>query len=57
MYRSPEGEPEFPVEPGSDSLMDILNQDVAKVVQEKYIARSSGDINFNMIVLAGEEQD
>lgn len=30
-------------------------QDVAKVVQEKYIARSSGDINFNMIVLAGEE--
>ncbi|CAD6564744.1 MAG: ubiquitinyl hydrolase 1 [Tremellales sp. Tagirdzhanova-0007] len=35
---------------------DLL-QSVATVVQEKYIARSGGDINFNMIVLAGESQD
>ncbi|WWD17303.1 hypothetical protein CI109_101743 [Kwoniella shandongensis] len=32
-------------------------EDVAKVVQEKYIDRAVGDINFNMIVLAGEPED
>jgi hypothetical protein len=31
-------------------------QDVAKIVQEKYIDRADGDINFNMIVLAGEPE-
>ncbi|KAL1405383.1 ubiquitinyl hydrolase 1 [Vanrija albida] len=34
---------------------DLL-RDVAKIVQDKYIARAAGDINFNMIVLAGEEE-
>jgi ubiquitin carboxyl-terminal hydrolase L3 len=29
-------------------------QDTAKIVKEKYIERADGDINFNMIVLAGE---
>lgn len=32
-------------------------QDAAKIVQEKYIDRADGDINFNMIVLAGERAD
>lgn len=35
----------------------ISRQDTAKIVQEKYIDRASGDINFNMIVLAGEADD
>lgn len=34
---------------------DLL-KDVAKIVQEKYIARADGDISFNMIVLAGEPE-
>jgi ubiquitin carboxyl-terminal hydrolase L3 len=36
--------------------MDTDKQDVAKIVQEKYIDRADGDINFNMIVLAGEPE-
>ncbi|KAK4684671.1 ubiquitin carboxyl-terminal hydrolase L3, partial [Tremellales sp. Uapishka_1] len=36
---------------------DSLLLDVAKIVQEKYIDRAGGDINFNMMVLAGEAQD
>ncbi|RXK38291.1 ubiquitin carboxyl-terminal hydrolase L3 [Tremella mesenterica] len=36
------------------SCSDLL-RDVAKIVQEKYMARAGGDVNFNMIVLAGEE--
>ncbi|KAL7421593.1 ubiquitinyl hydrolase 1 [Cryptotrichosporon argae] len=32
---------------------DLL-RDVAKIVQEKYVDRADGDINFNLIVLAGE---
>lgn len=32
-----------------------IRQDTAKIVQEKYIAKSDGDIEFNMMVLAGEE--
>ena len=31
-------------------------QDTAKIVQEKYIAKAEGDINFTMLVLAGEPQ-
>lgn len=33
---------------------DDLLSDVAKIVKEKYIDRADGDINFNMIVLAGQ---
>lgn len=33
-----------------------LLEDAARVVQEKYIDRADGDINFNMIVLAGEAE-
>jgi ubiquitin carboxyl-terminal hydrolase L3 len=32
-------------------------KDVAKIVQEKYIDRAGGDINFNMMVLAGEPDE
>ncbi|EAL23515.1 hypothetical protein CNBA1620 [Cryptococcus deneoformans B-3501A] len=32
-------------------------EDVAKVVQEKYFERAEGDVNFNMIVLAGKSDD
>ncbi|OCF36844.1 ubiquitin carboxyl-terminal hydrolase L3 [Kwoniella heveanensis BCC8398] len=32
-------------------------EDVAKVVQEKYFDRADGDVNFNMIVLAGHPED
>ncbi|RSH80913.1 ubiquitinyl hydrolase 1 [Apiotrichum porosum] len=35
---------------------DLLH-DVAKIVKDKYIDRAEGDINFNMIVLAGEADD
>ena len=30
-------------------------KDTAKIVQEKYMDRADGDINFNLIVLAGEQ--
>ncbi|WVR07037.1 hypothetical protein IAU60_004076 [Kwoniella sp. DSM 27419] len=32
-------------------------EDVAKVVQEQYIDRADGDLNFSMIVLAGQPQE
>ncbi|WVQ99418.1 hypothetical protein IAU59_006552 [Kwoniella sp. CBS 9459] len=32
-------------------------EDVAKIVQEKYFDRADGDVNFNMIVLAGHPED
>ncbi|GFZ43898.1 hypothetical protein JCM24511_01618 [Saitozyma sp. JCM 24511] len=34
-----------------------LLHDVAKIVQDKYIDRAGGDINFNMMVLAGEPDE
>ena len=37
-------------------MTDADSQDVAKIVKEKYIDRADGDINFNMIVLAGEQE-
>lgn len=33
------------------------SKDVAKIVQGKYIDRAGGDINFNMMVLAGEPDE
>lgn len=35
----------------------VVLKDVAKVVQEKYFDRAEGDVNFNMIVLAGKSDD
>lgn len=32
-------------------------QDTVKVIQEKYIDKADGDINFNVIVLAGQQDD
>jgi hypothetical protein len=36
--------------------MGLYLQDVAKVVQEKYIDRAEGDMNFNLITLGAVEE-
>jgi hypothetical protein len=36
--------------------MGLYLQDVAKVVQEKYIDRAEGDVNFNLITLGAVEE-
>ncbi|KAK1924210.1 peptidase C12, ubiquitin carboxyl-terminal hydrolase [Papiliotrema laurentii] len=43
--------------PFDRGLCTDLLRDTAKIVQEKYIDRADGDINFNMIVLAGQPED
>ena len=48
MFLSPRSKPSYRVQADK--------KDVAKIVQEKYMNRAGDAINFNMIVLAGEQE-
>lgn len=48
-----DGDREGPLDRGE--CTDLLT-DVATIVKDKYFARADGDVNFNMIVLAGEAE-